>query len=103
MVGKEEDKFTVDKKGKKTRKVSQVIRAFPKEDKIIVRGVNIIKKHQRATGGDDSGGIIETEAPIHVSNVMLVDPKENLPTRIGYKVVDGVKVRYAKLSGEILD
>ncbi len=101
MVGK--DKYTVDKKGKKTRTVGQVIRAFPKEDKIIVRGVNIIKKHQRPTGGDDSGGIIEKEAPIHVSNVMLVDPKENIPTRIGYKIVDGEKVRYAKVSGEILD
>lgn len=97
------DKFTTDKKGNKARTVSQVIKAFPKENKVVVRGVNLIKKHERATSDDNPGGILEKEAPIHVSKVMLVDPKTNLPTRIGYKIVDGKKVRYAKRSGEILD
>lgn len=101
MAGK--GKFTTDKKGNKVRTVGQVIKAFPKENKVVVRGVNIVKKHQRSTGQDDSGGIFEMEAPIHVSKVMIIDPKTNLPTRIGYKVVDGKKVRYAKSSGEILD
>ncbi|NLN50589.1 MAG: 50S ribosomal protein L24 [Acholeplasmataceae bacterium] len=101
MVGK--DKYTIDKKGNKTRTVGQVIKAFPKENKIIVKGVNIVKKHERATSGEGSGGIFEVEAPIDVSNVMMLDPKENVPTRIGYKIVDGKKVRYAKVSGEILD
>jgi len=101
MSGK--DKFTTDKKGNKVRTVGQVIKSFPKENKVVVRGVNMIKKHQRATSQDDSGGILEMEAPIHVSKVMLVDPKTNLPTRIGYKFVEGKKVRYAKRSGEILD
>ena len=101
MVGK--DKSTIDKKGNKLRTTGQVIKAFPKEDKIIVKGVNMVKKHQRATTTDDSGAIVEKEAPIHVSNVMLLDPKENVPTRIGFKIVDGKKVRYAKISGEILD
>lgn len=101
MVGK--DKFTTDKKGNKLRTTGQVIKAFPKENKVIVKGVNMIKKHQRATTSEDSGAIVEKEAPIHVSNVMLLDPKENVPTRIGYKEVNGKKVRYAKVSGEILD
>lgn len=101
MVGK--DKFTIDKKGNKLRTTGQVIKAFPKEKQIIVKGVNMVKVHQRATTSEDSGAIVEKEAPIHVSNVMILDPKENLPTRIGYKIVDGKKVRYAKMSGEILD
>lgn len=101
MSGK--GKFTTDKKGNKTRTVGQVIKAFPKENKIVVKGVNLVKKHERARSEDDKGGILQMEAPIHVSKVMIIDPKTNLPTRIGYKVVDGKKVRYAKRSGEILD
>ncbi len=101
MVGK--DRFTIDKKGNKTRTVGQVIKAFPKQNKVVVRGVNIVKKHQRPSATNEAGGIIEVEAPIHVSNVMLVDPKQNVPTRVGYKMVDGKKVRYAKVSGEVLD
>lgn len=101
MSGK--DKFTKDKKGNKVRTTGQVIKAFPKENKVVVRGVNIVKKHKRATSQEDKGGIMEKEAPIHVSNVMIICPKTNLPTRIGYKTVDGKKVRYAKRSGEILD
>ena len=97
------DQFVTDKKGKKTRKTGRVLKVFPKTDRVIVEGVNMMKKHQRPTNANDKGGIIDREAPIHVSNVALIDPKTGLPTRVGYKDVDGKKVRYAKKSGEILD
>lgn len=97
------DQFAVDKKGKKTRKTGRVLKVFPTTNRVIVEGVNMMKKHQRPTNANDKGGIIEREAPIHVSNVALIDPKTNVPTRIGYKEVNGKKVRYAKKSGEVLD
>lgn len=97
------DRFTTDKKGKKTRTTGRVLKAYPKLNKVVVEGVNIVKKHERPTQMNESGRIIEVEAPIHVSNVMLLDPKQNKPTRIGYKEVNGKRVRYAKVSGEILD
>lgn len=97
------DRFTTDKKGKKTRTTGRVLKAYPKLNKVVVEGVNIVKKHERPTQMNESGRIIEIEAPIHVSNVMLLDPKQNKPTRIGYKEVNGKRVRYAKVSGEILD
>ncbi len=77
--------------------VLQVIRS---KDRVVVEGVNIIKKRVKPTAENPSGGIIEKEAPIHISNVMLVDPKTGEPTRVGYKIVDGKKVRYSKKSGE---
>lgn len=67
----------------------------------VVEGVNIVKKHTKPTN-DTPGGIVEKEAPIHISNVMLVDPKSGEPTRIGKKEVDGKMVRYSKKSGEII-
>lgn len=97
------DRFTTDKKGKKTRTTGRVLKAYPKLNKVVVEGVNIVKKHERPTQMNESGRIIEIEAPIHVSNVMLLDPKQNKPTKIGYKEVNGKRVRYAKVSGEILD
>jgi len=84
-------------KGKKGR----VLEVFPKKYRALVEGVNIIKKHQKPTN-EDQGGIIEKEAPIHISNIMLVDPKTGEATRIGRKVVDGKMVRYSKKSGEII-
>lgn len=80
-----------------------MLKAYPKLNKVVVEGVNIVKKHERPTQMNESGRIIEIEAPIHVSNVMLLDPKQNKPTKIGYKEVNGKRVRYAKVSGEILD
>jgi large subunit ribosomal protein L24 len=65
--------------------------------------VNIVKKHSKPSQINPQGGIINKEAPIHVSNVMPLDPKTGEPTRVGYKVEDGKKVRVAKKSGEILD
>lgn len=97
------DKFTVDKKGKKVATTGKVIKAFPNEQKVLVEGVNKVKKHQRPTQQNEKGSIVEQEAPIHVSNVMILDPKKGVPTRVGYKMVDGKKVRYAKKSGESLD
>ncbi len=97
------DRFTVDKKGNKVAKTGVVIKSLPKENKVVVKGVNIVKKHERATTQDGKGQIVEVEAAINVSNVMILDPKQKVPTRVGYKVVDGKKVRYAKKSGEILD
>jgi len=97
------DQFVTDKKGNKTRKTGRVLRVYPKTNRVLVEGVNIVKKHQRPTQANDKGGIIEQEAPIHVSNVAIVDPKTGKPTRVGYREVDGKKVRYAKKSGESLD
>lgn len=70
--------------------------AFPKENRVIVEGVNIVKKHSKPSQLNPQGGIITKEAPIHVSNVMVLDPKTGEPTRVGFKVEDGKKVRIAK-------
>ena len=72
------------------------------ENKLIVEGVNLVKKHQKASG-QESGGILETEAPIHASNVMIIDPKTKKPTRIGHKIIKDKKVRIAVKSSEKLD
>ncbi|ADI25191.1 50S ribosomal protein L24 [Geobacillus sp. G4] len=89
--------------GKDKGKQGVILAAFPKKNRVIVEGVNIVKKHAKPSQANPQGGIIEKEAPIHVSKVMPLDPKTGEPTRIGYKIVDGKKVRYAKKSGEILD
>ena len=74
---------------------------FPKENRAIVDGLNLVKKHTKATQ-DNPGGINEIEAPIHISNLMVVDAKTGQPTRVGRKLVDGKSVRYSKKSGEII-
>jgi large subunit ribosomal protein L24 len=79
----------------------EVLEVFPKKQRAIVEEVNIVKKHQRPTD-NNPGGIIEKPAPVHVSNLMLIDPKSGEPTRIGRKEVDGKLVRYSKKSGEII-
>ena len=88
--------------GKNKGKQGTIVAAKPTAGKIIVEGVNMIKKHVRPSEQNPDGGIIEIEAPIKVSNVMLVDPKTGERTRIGYRQIDGKKVRYAKKSGEVL-
>lgn len=90
--------------GKDKGKKGRVIAAFPRQNRVIVEGINMVKKHSKPSQANPQGGIIEQEAPIHVSNVMLVDPKSGEPTRVGYKVLDnGKKVRVAKKSGEVID
>jgi large subunit ribosomal protein L24 len=74
---------------------------FPKENRAIVDGLNLVKKHTKATQ-DNPGGINEIEAPIHISNLMVVDAKTGQPTRVGRKLVDGKSVRYSKKSGETI-
>ncbi|GIP19542.1 50S ribosomal protein L24 [Paenibacillus septentrionalis] len=90
--------------GKDKGKKGRVIAAYPRENRVLVEGVNIVKKHARPSQANPQGGIIEQEAPIHASNVMHVDPKSGKVTRIGYKVLDnGKKVRIAKRSGAQID
>lgn len=90
--------------GKDKGKKGRVIAAYPRENRVLVEGVNMVKKHQKPNQLYQQGGIIEQEASIHVSNVMHIDPKSGKVTRIGYKVLDnGKKVRIAKRSGEIID
>lgn len=96
------DQFTSDKKGVKKRKSGRVLQVL-KDDRVIVEGVNIVKKHQSPTSENDKGGIIEKPAPIHVSNVALIDPKLQEPTRVGIRIEGGKKVRYAKKSGATID
>lgn len=90
--------------GKDKGKKGRVIAAYPRENRVLVEGVNMVKKHQKPSQVNPQGGIIEKEAAIHVSNVMHIDPKSGKVTRIGYKVLDnGKKVRVAKKSGEVID
>jgi large subunit ribosomal protein L24 len=95
---------TTDKKGVKTkvRQTGRVVKVL-KNDRVIIEGINKVKKHQRPTQENEKGGIIEMEAPIHISNVALIDPKTNTPTRVGVKVENGSKIRYAKKSGAAFD
>lgn len=89
--------------GRDKGKKGEVVRVLPQEDRAVVRGVNMVQRHQRQTAQSE-GGIIPKEAPIHISNLAHVDPKLGSPTRVGYKILeDGRKVRVAKKSGEIID
>ena len=89
--------------GKYRGKTGKVLKVFPNQDRIIVEGVNIIKKHTKPSQKSPQGGIVEKEATIQVSNVMIIDPKTSEPTRVGYKILeDGTKVRISKKSGEML-
>ncbi len=92
--------------GKSRGKEGKVLSTNPLMDKIIIEGINKVKRHKKRTGNDatQAGGIIEVEAPIHVSNVMLLDGKSGKTTRIGYKIdKDGKKKRYAKKSNTIIE
>ncbi len=89
--------------GKDKGKKGKVLRVIPKEGKVIVEGVNMIKRHQRPNPRMREGGIVEKEAPIYACKVMLVCPNCGQSTRVGFKVVDEKKVRYCKKCGEIID
>jgi large subunit ribosomal protein L24 len=89
--------------GRDSGKSGEVIEIRPKEGRALVRGVNVVKRHQRQTMNQE-GGIISKETPIHLSNIAIVDPKDGKPTRVGFKILDdGRKVRYAKRSGDLID
>ena len=84
-------------------KTGEVLRVLRAESRVLVQGVNMVKRHTRPSPGEP-GGIVEKEAPVHISNVAHIDPQPDKPTRVGYKVVEGGrKVRFARRSGEVID
>ena len=89
--------------GRDKGKKGSVLKVFPKEDRALVQGVNMVKRHQRQTQ-TQAAGITSKESPIHLSNIALLDPKSGKATRVGFKTLgDGRKVRFAKKSGEVID
>ncbi|HEV2898241.1 50S ribosomal protein L24 [Mesorhizobium sp. AaZ16] len=89
--------------GKDKGRTGEVLSVAPKDDKAVVRGVNMIRRHQKQSQSQE-GGIITKEAPIHLSNIALADPKDGKPTRVGFQIQkDGKKVRVAKRSGEVIN
>ncbi len=90
--------------GKDKGKKGEILKVLPQESRVIVQGVNVVKKHRKPSQAAPQGGIETIEKSIHISNVALVDPKEEKPTRVGYKALkDGKKVRVAKRSGETVE
>lgn len=89
--------------GKDRGKQGEIVRMIPDENRAVVRGINMVRRHTRQTAGQE-GGIISKEMPIQISNLALRDPKDGKPTRVGYKTLaDGKKVRVARRSGETID
>ena len=89
--------------GKDKGKKGEVLKMLPEENRAIVKGVAMVRRHQRQTASQE-GGIIAKEAAVHISNLALEDPKDGKPTRVGYKFLkDGRKVRFARRSGEVID
>ncbi len=90
--------------GKDKGKKGEVLKVIPRESRVVVSGVHIVKRHIRPSQADPEGGIKTFEAPIHISNVSAIDPKSGAPTRVGFTMLkDGKKVRVARKSGELLD
>lgn len=89
--------------GRDKGKSGEVIKMLPEDNKALVRGINMVRRHQKQTQTQEAG-IVAKEAPIHVSNIALADPKDGKATRVGFKVQeDGTKVRVAKRSGDLID
>ena len=89
--------------GRDKGRTGEVFQVMPKEERALVRGVNLVKRHQRQTATQE-GGIIQKEAPVHLSNLAIADPKDGKPTRVGFKTLeDGRKVRFARRSGDLID
>jgi large subunit ribosomal protein L24 len=90
--------------GKDKGKHGEVTKAFPKESKVLVGGINMMTRHKKPSQTNPQGGLERIEAPMHISKVAIEDPKTGKPTRVGFKVLeDGRKVRVAKRSGELID
>lgn len=89
--------------GKDKGRSGDVLKIFPAENRAIIQGINMVKRHTRQAPGEE-GGIISKEAPLHISNLAIADPKDGKPTRVGFQTLkDGRKVRVAKRSGETID
>jgi len=88
--------------GKDKGRTGEVVQVMPKEDRAVVKGINLVKRHQRQTQTQEAG-IITKEASIHLSNIAIADPKDGKPTRIGFEDRDGKKVRVAKRSGAVIN
>ena len=89
--------------GRDKGRTGEVVEVRPADNRALVRGINMVKRHQRQTAQQE-GGIISKELPLHLSNIALADPKDGKPTRVGFKIqADGKKVRYAKRSGAEID
>ena len=96
------DKVVV-RTGRDKGKVGEVLRVYPEDNRALVQGVNVVRRHQKQTPGKE-GGIVSKEMPIHISNIALRDPKDGKPSKVGYKILkDGKKVRFARNSGEVID
>ena len=89
--------------GKDKGKTGEVTAVLPKENRVIVAGINMVARHTKPSQGNPQGGIVRREASIHISNVAHVDPKTSKPTRVGVKMVKDEKVRFARRSGETID
>ena len=82
----------------------EVLQVMPKDERAVVRGVRVVKRHTKPSGMGQPGGIIEKEGPIHLSNLKLIDPKSGEPTKVGFRVLEGgQKVRIAKATGEVIE
>lgn len=89
--------------GRDKGKTGEIVRMLPDDNKAVVRGVNVVRRHQRQTAQSE-GGIVSKELPVHLSNLALADPKDGKPTRVGFQIKeDGTKVRVAKRSGDLID
>ena len=89
--------------GKDKGRTGEVVKVMPKDSRVLVQGINMVRRHTRPTQ-TNPGGIVDKEGSIHVSNVALIDPKTDKPTRVGFRVLEnGTKVRYARRSEEVLD
>ena len=89
--------------GKDKGKTGEVVRSIPKDSKVVVAGVNIAVRHRKATQANPQGGLERKEAPLHVSNVAIADPKSGKATRVRFETRDGKKVRVAAKSGELIN
>ena len=81
----------------------EVMQVLPAAERAVVRGVRLVKRHQKPRGAGQPGGIVETEAPIHLSNLKLINPKTGKPTKVGFRILDGTKARVAKVTGELIE
>lgn len=89
--------------GKDKGKTGEVLQVFPKKNRATVRGLNMVKRHLKPNQQQQQGGIVEKEAPLHLSNVMPLDPGDGRPTRVGFRIAEGKKVRVSRRTGKVLD